>query len=112
MRTARNEIPEWLALTHSGVAYERRRALQALCPCEVKSDNPEVWRRVLEMVDDPDDGVRRWVIHVLCDGSPAKYRTEIVKALEHRYNDPDPRVRKFVRRALSSQRRSGTINVL
>ena len=112
MRTARNEIPEWLELTRSAVASHRRRALQALCPCEVKSDNPEVWQRVLEMVDDPDNAVRRWVIHVLCDGSPARYRDQIVKALEERYNDSDPRVRKSVRKALNSQRRSGTVNVL
>jgi hypothetical protein len=64
------------------------------------------------MVNDADDSVLRMVIHVLCDGSPARYRAEIVSALEGRYNDPDSRVRKFVRKVLKRQRGLGTVNVL
>ena len=112
MRTSRTEIPDWLELTRSQNARERRKALRALCPCEVKSDNPEVWQRVLELIDDPDPGVRRWVVHVVCDGSPAAYRGQILSALEPRYHDPDDRVRKSVRRVLASYRHSGTVNVL
>ena len=112
MRTSKSEIPELIALSRSANPRDRRRALQALCPCEVKSNASDVWRRVMEMVDDPDVGVRRWVVHVLCDGSPGQYRAEIVKSLEARYNDPDERVRKFIRKALAGHRRSGTVNVL
>jgi hypothetical protein len=112
MRTPRSEIPAWLELTRSPDLKDRRKALRSLCPCELKSDSAEVWERVLEMADDRDAGVRRWVIHVLCDGSPARYRDDILKLLESRYHDPDDRVRKAARRVLASYRRLGTVKVL
>ena len=112
MRTPRSEIPDWLDLTRSAKSSERRKAVQKLCPCELKSDAPEVWERILEMGEDPDAHVRRWVVHTLCDGSPARYRAEIVRLLESRYHDPDERVRKSVRRVLANYRHSGTVNVL
>jgi len=112
MRTPRSEIPEWLKLTRSAKSSERRKALQKLCPCELKSDAPEVWERILQMGEDPDAQVRRWVVHTLCDGSPARYRGEIVSLLEGRYHDPDDKVRKSVRKVLASYRHSGNVNVL
>lgn len=112
MRTPRHEIPDWLELTRSFDSRQRRKAVQKLCPCELKSDEPEVWERILEMGADPDAHVRRWVVHTLCDGSPARYRTEIVRLLESRYHDPDDKVRKSVRRVLASYRHSGNVNIL
>ena len=112
MRTPRSEIPDWLDLTRSPDSRDRRKALQALCPCELKSETPEVWGRVLEMADDREARVRRSVVHVLCDGSPAKYQKDILRVLENHYHDPDDRVRKAVRRVLAIYRRSGTVNVL
>jgi HEAT repeat protein len=112
MRTPRSEIPAWLELTRSPDHMDRRKALQSLCPCELKSDSAEVWARVLEMADDTDARVRRWVIHVLCDGSPARYRDDILDVLESRYHDPDERVRKSARRVLATYRRLGNVNVL
>jgi len=112
MRTSRSEIPDWLELTHSRDARDRRKALAALCPCEVKSHDARIWRRVLEMAYDPDASVRRWVLHVLCDGSPAGYQADIVRVLESRYQDSDDRVRRSARKVLATYRRSGSLNVL
>ena len=112
MRTPRNEIPDWLELTLSAEPRDRRKALQKLCPCELKSDAAEVWERILQMGEDPDAHVRRWVVHTLCDGSPARYREEIVALLESRYQDPDGKVRKSVRKVLASYRNTGNVNIL
>ena len=112
MRTQRSEIPALLELTRSSDTRERRTALQALCACELKSNNPQVWERVLEMTDDPHAKVRGWVIHVLCDGSPVRYQPEILRALESRYHDPDDRVRKSARKVLATYRRLASVNVL
>jgi hypothetical protein len=64
------------------------------------------------MTDDPDSHVRRWIVHVLCDGSPSIYETRILAVLEKFQNDPDERVRKSARKVLTSYRHSGTINIL
>jgi hypothetical protein len=112
MKTNRAYIPELLELSRDSDSRMRRKALHALCPCTLKSHQPEVWHRFLEMADDPDAAVRRGVVHVLCDGSPLRYRPEVLQVLEARYNDSDHRVRKSVRRVLATYRRSGAINVL
>jgi hypothetical protein len=64
------------------------------------------------MADDPDPWVRRWIVHVLCDGSPSIYETRILAALEKFQHDADERVRKPARKALAAHRHSGTLNVL
>jgi hypothetical protein len=110
--TRKGDIPNWLELTHSADPRERREALRALCPCELKSKVSEVWKRVLEMAADPDAVVRRWTVHVLCDGSPAPYRGEIVRILESLYQDPDDRVRRAVRKVLANHRHTGNLNIL
>ena len=112
MRTPRSEIPNWLELTRSTESRHRRKALQKALPCEIKSDAPKMWERILQMEEDPDAHVRRWVVHTPCDGSPQRYREEIVKLLESRYHDSDDKVRKSVRRVLAGYRYSGNVNVL
>src|SRR5215469_8903377 len=112
MRTRKRDVPHWLELTRSPNPRERRRALQALCPCELKSEVSEVWKRVLEMAADPDAAVRRSTLHVLCDGSPVLYHGEIVRTLESLYQDPDDRVRRAVRKVLASHRHTGNLNIL
>ena len=39
----------------------RRRALREMCPCRVKQDLTDFWKRVLEMTHDPDPIVRQQV---------------------------------------------------
>jgi HEAT repeat protein len=112
MRTPRSAIPRLIELSKDRDSKLRRKAIQALCPCEVKSHDPEIWQRFLEMTDDPDPWVRRWIVHVFCDGSPSIYEPHILAALEKFQHDRDERVKKFARKALAAYRHSGTLNVL
>ncbi|MFZ0681114.1 HEAT repeat domain-containing protein [Candidatus Binatus sp.] len=112
MRTPRSEIPRLLELSRDDDHRMRRKAIQALCPCEVKSHDPQIWDRFLEMADDPDPHVRRWIVHVLCDGSPSIYGTRILAVLEKFQRDPDERVKRRARKVLAAHRHSGTLNVL
>jgi HEAT repeat protein len=112
MRTPRSEIPRLIELSRDRDPKVRRKAVQALCPCEVKVHEAEIWDRFIEMADDPDALVRRSIVHVLCDGSPAVYEARIVDVLEKLRNDADERVRKPARRTLRAHRHSGTLNVL
>lgn len=112
MRTPRSEIPRLIELSKVGDSKLRRKAVQALCPCEVKSHDPEIWQRFLEMTDDPDPEVRRSIVHVFRDGSPSIYETRILAALEKFQHDADERVRRPARKALAAHRHSGTLNVL
>jgi HEAT repeat protein len=105
-------VDDLLELSRADKPAVRARAVHHMCPCEVKGDVPEIWGRLIEMVDDPDPAVRRWVVHALADGSPLHRTAEIVEALETLWNDPDKRVRKRVRFVLNAYRRSGRVNVL
>jgi HEAT repeat protein len=112
MATRRADVADWIVLSLSADADSRRRAVHSLCPCEVKANIPQVWRRLLELARDPDPDVRRMVVHALCDGSPAVYRDEVVRTLEMLAQDDDERVRRGARRVLAAYRRTGTVNVL
>ncbi len=112
MRTPRSEIPQLLELSRARDSKVRRKAIQALCPCEVKTHDSRVWQRFLEMADDPDPEVRRWIVHVLCDGSPTAYETRVLGVLEKFRNDADERVRKPARKVLAAYRHSGRVNIL
>lgn len=111
-RTRRDEIDDLLETTRSADARERRRAIQALCPCHVKVNDARVWDRALGMVDDPDRTVRSIVLHMLADGSPAEREAEVVAAVERLRNDPDLKLRRQARRLLARYRAGGRINVL
>jgi HEAT repeat protein len=64
------------------------------------------------MVDDPDPAVRRWILHVLCDGSPTIYEERILGVLEKFRTDANERVRKSARKVLAAYGHSGTFNIL
>ena len=112
MRTPRSEIPRLLELSRDADSKLRLKAIQALCPCEVKLHDSQVWDRFLEMADDSDPYVRRWILHVLCDGSPRIYQQRILGVLEKFQHDSDERVRKSARKVLASHRHSCTLNIL
>lgn len=112
MRVRRDEIDGLLELTFSSKAQERARAVQQLCPCRVRRNEPRVWERVIEMTGDPDAKVRSHVLHVLADGSPRELESEVVAAIEGMMHDPDVKLRRRVRKLISQYRRSGNINVL
>jgi hypothetical protein len=111
-RLSADETERALRLTHDANPRLRQAALMNLCPCHVKSDLPEVWDRVFEMAADPDRHIRRQVLHTLGDGSPRRLEGRVVEALEAMRLDPDPRLRRNVRRLLAQYRRTGQVNVL
>ena len=111
-RTRRNEIDAVLEQTGDADAKVRARAVEALCPCRVKCNDPRVWDRVLQLVQDPALEVRRWVFHVLGDGSPREREAQMVAAMEQFTRDPDRKLQRRARQVLAQYRRRGTINVL
>jgi hypothetical protein len=112
MRTPHSEVPHLLELSRDDDSKLRLKAMQALCPCEVKFHDSQIWDRFLEMADDPNPKVRRWIIHVLCDGSPATYESRILGVLETYQHDADEHVKRRARKVLASYRHSGTLNIL
>ncbi len=111
MITRRADIADLIALSSSACAGERADAVRAMCPCEVRANVPTVWRRLLELAEDPDPKVRRSALHNLCDGSPAEYRSEVLATLERMSHDPDDKVRRQARHVLAGYRRTGKVNV-
>jgi len=105
-------VADALIHSHDADPKVRRVAAKAMCPCHVKANVPEVWDRLIEMASDADVGVRLDVVHALADGSPRERADQIAGVLERMYNDPDPKVRKRVRRVVTSYRRTGNLNVL
>jgi hypothetical protein len=111
-RTRRQEIDTLLEQTADSNSKVRARAVEALCPCHVKHNDPRVWDRVLQMTQDPALDVRRWVFHLLGDGSPREREAEIVAAFEAFTRDPDRKLARRARQVLAEYRRRNTINVL
>lgn len=105
-------IPLLLEGTYSSNPKTRSQSVRQLCPCDVKANVPEVWERILAMVDDPDPATRYQVLHVLCDGSPRTIETGALEALDKLRNDPVKRIRKNARKALGEYSRKGRLNVL
>ena len=106
------ELAELLDLTRSEDPKVRSIAVKHLCPCHVRSNHPEVWERVFELVDDPDPRVRRDAVHALADGSPRELADRVGETLEARRNDPDRVVRRQMRKVVDAWRRTGRVNVL
>jgi hypothetical protein len=111
-RTRRDEIDTLLEQTADANPKVRARAVESLCPCHVKRNEARVWDRVLQLVDDPALDVRRWVFHLLGDGSPREREVDIVAAMERFTRDPDRKLQRRARQVLAEYRRGGTINVL
>ena len=106
------EIPKLLRLTYDDDPKVRSLAAKNLCGCHVRADHPEIWDRILELLDDPDVDVRANAVHALGDSSPNHRAHDFAAALEALYNDPDPHLRKRVRKVITAYRRTGSVNVL
>lgn len=106
------DFEEILKKTYSNKPQERKQALKEFCPCHVKKNIDVIWDRIFEMLEDESPIVRDQVVHSLCDGSPNEKEEQVIEALEKLWNDPDATVRKKVRTALNSYRRTGKWNVL
>ena len=108
---ARVDLDAVIAETRSVDAEERRLAVRELCACRIKANHGEAWDRVLELTSDPHVDVRKNALHVLIDGSPRAREREVVGAIEGMRVDPDPKLRRNVRRVLARYRRTGQINL-
>ena len=64
------------------------------------------------MASDEHVLVRKNVFHVLADGSPRYREQQIVRTMEAMHNDPDPKLRRHVRKLLAHYRAGGRLNVL
>ena len=49
------------------------------------------------------------VLHAITDSTPARRVPAVVQSLESRHNDPDPRIRRRIRKTLAHYRRTGKI---
>jgi hypothetical protein len=111
MQTQASDIVIYLGETRHGDPRVRRSAVTHLCPCHVKRNRAEVWDRLLSMASDPDVKVRRWVLHVLTDGSPRSRELDVVQVLGKMCDDPDPKLRRHARQILAHYRRTGNLNI-
>jgi hypothetical protein len=111
-QTRPDEIDTLLEQTTDSKPKLRAQAVQSLCPCHVKRNDSRVWDRVLKLVDDPALEVRRWVFHLLGDGSPREREAQVVAAFERFTRDPDKKLQRRARQVLAKYRQDGTINVL
>lgn len=109
---ATESIDDILELTYHEDPDIRQRAAQQLCPCRVQRDKPEFWERIFELCVDPSPKVRFQILHDICDGSPAHYENEVVRALEIFNRDKDEIIKRRAHKALASYLRTGNWNVL
>ncbi|OWF50926.1 uncharacterized protein LOC110449844 [Mizuhopecten yessoensis] len=99
-------------LTRHASPQVRQAALKEMCPCRVKKDHDDFWKRVLEMIDDEATNVRFQVLHTLCDGSPAHLEFDVAEALDKFNRDRDPKIRRTAHRVLTTYWKTGKWNVL
>ena len=108
-RTAEDALDGLLDLSRSEESRARQLACKNLCTCHVRADHDRVWTRLLELLEDPDRQVRADAIHAVTDSTPAPRVPAVIQALESRHNDPDPGIRRRVRKTLTHYRRTGKV---
>ena len=107
-----SDIDVVVDLTRHTSPQVRLKALREMCPCRVKTDIDDFWRRVFQMTGDPDEAVRQQVLHTICDGSPLHLEDEVAAALQRFNTDPSSKIRRTAHKALAAYRRTGKWNVL
>lgn len=55
----------------------------------MQEDIDEFWERVFAMADDEDVRIRQRVLHIICDGSPARLENKVYEALQKFNYDRD-----------------------
>ena len=106
------DIDEIINYTRDPDPQFRRRALRHICPCQVYDKIELFWERVLEMVDDEDEGVRADVLHVLCDGSPEHLEDRIMAAVRTFNSDSNSHTRRTAHKVIGTYNKTGKWNIL
>jgi hypothetical protein len=106
------DIDEILEYTRHEHPEVRLSALQQLCPCHVKNNVDEFWNRILEMVDDSEMGIKKQVLHNLCDGSPKERETDIIQAIKKLSREDDKEIRRICHKVLANYNKTGKWNIL
>ena len=106
------DLDEICALMSHEDARVRVRALEQVCPCRMRDAVDEIWDRVVAMVDDRDLGVRKQVLHTLCDGSPVSRELQVLEAVEKLNRETDRDLRRMAHKVLASYRRTGIWDIL
>ena len=107
MASRKADVAELLAMR---ISLDAERAGQSSSLSERKAKLPNLWPRLIELTHDADANVRRWVAEAVRDGSPAKYRREIIGRLMMLSEDADSRVRRSARTALESYREASQMS--
>lgn len=108
-RTAPADLARLIAACESDDDGERQLALRNLCTCHVQADDELVWFTLLRLLDDPAVRVRAEALHAVTDSTPRGRVATVVVALEARWNEPDPRLRRRIRKTLAHYRRCGRL---
>lgn len=101
-----------IALSKHPDPQVRKASLKEMCPCRVKDDLDDFWKRVIEMVDDESSLVREQVLHTICDGSPKHLEDEVYRLLQIFNKDPDSYIRRRAHKVMASYDRTGKWNIL
>jgi hypothetical protein len=107
MATRKIDVAELIAMRFS---LDAERAGQSGTHSDRKGKLPDLWKRLLELTHDSNANVRHWAIEAMRDGSPAKYRREIIGKLMMLSEDADVRVRRSARHALESYRKESQMS--
>lgn len=93
--TSCGDVSALVTLTKSKDARVRLKALDLMCPCQVKLDVPEFWDAVFDLAEDDDSSIRSRVLHIICDGSPPRLESRVIDTLESVFNrDSDKAIRR------------------
>ena len=68
--------------------------------------------KVISMVEDDDLGVKKQILHTLCDGSPPRHERAVVEAVEVFNREPDRDLRRMAHKVLTSYHRTGVWNIM
>jgi len=60
--------------------------VQAFVLVSFKLNVKEAWIRYFEIIHDPDGKVRCIALHNICDGSPKKLESDVIRAVEIKEN--------------------------
>ena len=107
MATRKIDVAELIVMK---LSLDAERAGQSRNHCDRKGKLPDLWQRLLELAHHSDANVRVWAVEAMRDGSPAKYRREIIGKLMMLSEDSDGKVRRSARLALESYRRASQLS--